>query len=71
MITLQAELDDSTRAQEAMHLQLMSLQASHTSLSAQLADAKAAAARERGAAADRGAAAEAQWRERIGKLMQE
>lgn len=67
----QSELDESSRAQESMHGQLMTLQAANTTLTSQLADVKAAADRERRLAADRAEAAEQQWRERISALMQE
>ncbi|GBF97644.1 hypothetical protein Rsub_10520 [Raphidocelis subcapitata] len=68
---LQAELDESTRAQEAMHEQLLSAQAANTSLAEQLASARAAAAREARTGEERAAAAEASWRERIGQLTEE
>eukprot|EP00878_Enallax_costatus_P029398 GHUV01031874.1.p1 GENE.GHUV01031874.1~~GHUV01031874.1.p1 ORF type:complete len:407 (+),score=149.79 GHUV01031874.1:549-1769(+) len=63
------ELKHSNRAQEAAHTQLMSLQASNTSLSSQLADAQTAVTRERQLQAERIAAAEQQWQERINELL--
>ncbi|KIY94471.1 hypothetical protein MNEG_13492 [Monoraphidium neglectum] len=68
---LQGELDESTRAQEATHGQLLALQAAAAASDAQLADARAAAARERQLAAGRAAAAEQQWRDKVGALLQE
>jgi len=68
---LQTELDESTRAQEAMHDQMLALQSANATLSAQLLDAKAVAARECQLAADKAAAAERQWGEKIRALMQE
>eukprot|EP00877_Chromochloris_zofingiensis_P010626 jgi/Chrzof1/5817/Cz16g16270.t1 len=68
---LQSELNESSRVQETMHSQLITLQGSNSSLASQLADAKAVAAREHQLLLDKHAAAERHWEHKVNDLLTE